>query len=70
MVLGGTRGFKIGNVFLKKLGSGLRTEVSARLAYIVFTLHHLGMVPGMLDVKGFGKLWIFMICWGSEMEKT
>ena len=30
----------------------------------------MGMVPGMLDLKGEGKPWIFMTSWGSKLEKN
>ena len=44
-----------------RVGFG-RTEVSVRLDCIVFVLFHLGMVPGFLVLKCFGKVWIFMNC--------
>ena len=32
----------------------------------VFALYHLGMVPGILDLKGFAKAWIFMTFLGVK----
>ena len=37
----------------------------------IIALYHLGMVPGILDLKGEGKPWIFMtFSGGSKMEKN
>ena len=47
-----------------------RTEVSVRLDGIVVAFYHLGMVPGILDLKDFAKPWIFMIFWGVNHIKN
>ena len=61
-VLGGT-GVKIGNVFLKKLGSDLIVQ-SSRQSYPAqnFPLYHLGMVPGGKVFMGgrLGGIFVFL----------
>ena len=60
MVLGGTGEVKIGNVFLKKIGSGLVVQrFTLGWIIVLFVLYRLGMVPGDRVLKGFRKPWIF-----------
>ena len=63
-VLGGTGGVKIGNVFLKKLGSDLVVQ-SSRYGYPEqnFALYHLGMVPGEKVFMGArqGRIFVFFL---------
>ena len=62
-VLGGA-GVKIGNVFLKKLGSGLGLW-SSRYSYPVQNcpLYNLGMVPGGTVFMGVlqGRIFVFFL---------
>ena len=50
----------------EKLGSDLVVQ-SSRQGYPAqnFALYHLGMVPGILDLKGEGKPWIFITFLGG-----
>ena len=71
---GGTGRVEIGNVFVKKLGSGLVVQrfPFGWMVYL-FALYHLGMVPGDGVLKCFPKVWIFMSLlgrwWGVESDK-
>ena len=58
-------GVKIGNAFMKKLGSDFVVQ-SSRSGYPaqIFALYHLGMVPGVLVFKGVGIGVDVHVFWG------
>ena len=62
----GVKSDRIANVELKRIGSGLVVQRFSFGWIVCFSaLYHLGMVPGSLDLKGFGKVRMFMIFYGG-----